>query len=102
MIIELIKEGKSVALITDDRELRIRMRGMAKDNKSNCVVIHGKDLIEKSDSYCRIKDIHYEVPDYETYYSESEEGAQPQDDDQTQYEGREPQVLKENVIYLGS
>ena len=50
MIIELLKEGKNVALITDDRELRIRMRGMAKDNKSNCVVISGKDLNEKSNN----------------------------------------------------
>jgi hypothetical protein len=102
MILKLLDNNENVVLISDDKELRIRMRGLAENKKYNCVVIPGNDLMEKSDAYCRIKNIHYEEPDYETYYSESDEDAQLHDDDQTQYEDKEPQVLKENVIYLGS
>lgn len=73
LILNFTKNDEKVVFISDDIELRIRMRGLSEDKKSNCFVLSGQELIEKSIDYCEAKNLRYEEPTIEQYYSELDE-----------------------------
>ncbi len=74
LILKLINNNEKVVLISDDIELRIRMRGLLpNDKRANCVVLPGQELINKSIEYCSVKELRYEKAKIEDYYSLIEE-----------------------------
>jgi hypothetical protein len=92
MVLGLLDNNEKVVFISDDKELRIRMRGFSEEKKNNCVVVPGKDLIDKSKSYCKIKELYYEEPNIENYYSEADKYIEFQVDKHEEWESIEGQV----------
>ena len=112
MVLGLLENNEKVVFISDDKELRIRIRGLSEDKKKNCVVVPGTDLIDKAKSYCRIKNLFYEEQNIENYYSDVDAELDDEYDDEyedlptfqeetkEQWEQVQPKGSEHSVIYL--
>ena len=59
LIIKLLHNGEKVCFITDDIELKIRVKALAKSFKDNLKVMSGKDIIYLCKNYCQAKNFSY-------------------------------------------
>jgi hypothetical protein len=58
LITSQLAAGKSIAFISDDTELRVRIRGLTKKNSERLLLAPGRDIIPSCISYCHA----YSIP----------------------------------------
>lgn len=99
MILRLIKNEKKVVLITDDMELRIRLRSVSEENKNRCVVLPGKDIVYDTIEYCHLMNWKYETANVENYYSDFDNNDNNAEEMDGKYNDNDSDVSEQKVIY---
>lgn len=69
LIMKHIAEGRDVVFLSDDKELRIRIRGLAK-GKGSLEIMKGRELLPACIHYCMAGGIGFEAANPEEYYEQ--------------------------------
>jgi hypothetical protein len=70
LIVTQTKQGTAVAFLSDDMELRIRVRGLASKGPGKLQIIEGKDLLPMCRDYCVAGGLGFDDIDVEKCYTE--------------------------------